>query len=77
MINLKYWRTKRRLTQLQLATLIETTPGYIHEIENGKKCPSIKMLYKIADALCICPKDLLICYCKKCINKKTKAITKE
>jgi transcriptional regulator with XRE-family HTH domain len=60
LINLRYWRSKRKLTQLQLATLIGTTPGYIHEIENGKKWPTLKMLYKIANAL-----DLYLVFIEK------------
>jgi transcriptional regulator with XRE-family HTH domain len=51
LINLRYWRKKRKLTQTQLATLVGTTSGYIHEIENGKKYPSLKMLNKLANAL--------------------------
>lgn len=72
LINLMYWRKKRNLTQLQLATLLGTSPGYIYEIEKGKKTPSLEMIYKIAEALNTCPKDLLKCDCEKCNNEENK-----
>lgn len=70
MIKLKCWRRKKGLTRVQLATLLGTSAGYIYEIECGKKLPSISLLYRIADALNICVKDLLICNCKKCSKRK-------
>lgn len=66
LVNLKYWRKKRNLTQVQLAILLYTTTGYIYEIESGKKVPSLKMLYKLAEKLDVCPKELLECNCKRC-----------
>lgn len=66
LVNLKYWRKKKNLTQVQLATLLYTSVGYIYELESGKKAPSLKMLYDIAEELDVCPKDLLECNCKRC-----------
>ncbi|MFL0245542.1 helix-turn-helix domain-containing protein [Candidatus Clostridium stratigraminis] len=66
LINLKHWRIKKNLTQFQLAIRLETSPGYIYEIESNKKTPSIRMIYKIAEVLEICPKELLKCDCIKC-----------
>lgn len=72
LVNLKYWRIKKGLTQLQLATLIDTSPGYIHEIERGKKVPSLEMLYRLGESLNVCPKELLKCNCLKCEECKNK-----
>jgi len=51
LFNIKYWRLKRNLTRAQLALTLGTTHGYIYEIETEKKSPSLKMFYRIAEAL--------------------------
>jgi transcriptional regulator with XRE-family HTH domain len=71
LINLKYWRKRKSLSQGKLAALVETSQSYIAEIESFRKIPSITMIYKFAKVLDLCPKDLLICKCDKCKNVST------
>lgn len=44
-------RRKKNLTTEKLAYENGISKGYLSDIENGKKLPSIKMLERIADAL--------------------------
>ena len=44
-------RGKKGLTSEQLAAKIGISKGYLSDIENGKKLPTILMLSKIASAL--------------------------
>lgn len=41
-------RTKNKVSQEKLAEVIDSHQVYISEIENGKKIPSITVLYKIS-----------------------------
>jgi transcriptional regulator with XRE-family HTH domain len=50
-INLKDYRKRRKISQLQLADLCESSQAYIAEIEVGKKFPSPHMVERIAAAL--------------------------
>lgn len=50
-------REQRGLTMEKLAYENDLSKGYISEIEAGKKLPSLKMLEKIARALCVDIKD--------------------
>lgn len=51
-------RRKRGMTSEKLAYENEISKGYMSDIENGKKLPSIKMLNQIADALGVDIKEL-------------------
>lgn len=51
MIDFKFWRIKRNLTRSQLASKVRISENYIYEIETGRKIPSLKTIYRIADAL--------------------------
>jgi transcriptional regulator with XRE-family HTH domain len=53
--NLKGFRTKRGLSQMQLAEYCGISTVYISEIETGKKFPSIGVIEKIAVILKIEP----------------------
>ncbi|MCL4364652.1 helix-turn-helix domain-containing protein [Patescibacteria group bacterium] len=44
-------RTKRKLSQQQLAILSDTDRSYLAEVEEGKANPSIKFLHRIAKVL--------------------------
>lgn len=44
-------RKERRMTAEKLAYENGISKGYLSEIENGKKLPSLKILAQIADAL--------------------------
>ena len=50
-INLKAYRKLRKISQMQLAELCDSSTGYIGEIETGKRFPSVNMIEKIAEAL--------------------------
>ena len=53
--NLKKYRKERKLSQMKLADLCETSPSYIGEIEIGKKFSSVEMIQKFSDAMNIRP----------------------
>jgi transcriptional regulator with XRE-family HTH domain len=48
---IKQFRTKRRLTQSQLANKAGISQSVLSDIENGKVNPTVPTLYKIAKAL--------------------------
>lgn len=50
-INIKKYREKAGLTQEQLSEAADISADYLSEIERGKKTPSMKRFFKIANAL--------------------------
>lgn len=55
---IKKLRKQRRLTQVELAVIVNVSPGYIGSIEQGIRYPSLKVLEKLARALKIPAKEL-------------------
>lgn len=55
---ISYWRRERELTSEALAYENDVSKGYMSDIENGNKLPSLSMLSKIARALDVDIKDL-------------------
>jgi transcriptional regulator with XRE-family HTH domain len=53
--NLKNCRKQAGLTQEKLAELCDTDPGYIRQIESGRRFPSIEYIERIAAAFNIAP----------------------
>ena len=53
--NIKKYRNKRNLSQVQLAIKCSLSSEYVSEIERGKRLPSLKRLLMIAQALEIEP----------------------
>lgn len=49
--NIKFYRTKNKMSQQELAEKCETATNYISEIETGRKFPSIEMIEKLATVL--------------------------
>jgi len=49
--NLKKIRTKKKMSQGDIARALGVDRGYISNIENGKKNPTLATLQKIANAL--------------------------
>ena len=63
-INLKKIRESKGISGRQLAKITGRSQGYISSIESGKKSPTIRMIYRIASTLEICPRLLLPCIIK-------------
>lgn len=57
--NLKKIRAKRKLSQGALARLLEVDKGYISNIENGKKNPTLATIERLANALGVSVDELL------------------
>ncbi|WP_234120194.1 helix-turn-helix domain-containing protein [Clostridium hydrogenum] len=74
-IKIRKLRKQKNLTQKELAFRINKSNGYLSDIENGNKLPSINVLYNIAYHLGTCPSSLLGCkkikcqYCTKKYNR--------
>jgi transcriptional regulator with XRE-family HTH domain len=49
--NLKKFRKERKISQMVLAELCDTSGNYIGEIEMGRRIPSFEKIEKIASAL--------------------------
>ena len=59
--NIRRYRTKRGLTQEQLAELADLSAGYIRQTELGLKTLSLPTLFRIAEALSTSAQSLLVC----------------
>lgn len=57
--NMKQIRTKKEMSQGDIARTLEVDRGYISNIENGEKNPTLSTLEKIAGALGISSSELL------------------
>ena len=57
--NMKRIRTKKKMSQGDIARALEVDRGYISNIENGKKNPTLATVAKIANALGVSPDELL------------------
>jgi transcriptional regulator with XRE-family HTH domain len=53
--NLKKYRKARGISQMRLASLCDSSTGYIGQIEIGNKFPSIEMIEKMCQVLEIKP----------------------
>jgi len=56
---LKRIRTKKKMSQDDITRALEVDRGYISNIENGKKNPTLATIKKLADALGIPAGELL------------------
>ena len=59
-MNIKYYREKRNISQIQLSAECNCGSGTIGGIESGKAKPSFDMIIKIAEALSVSPADLFV-----------------
>jgi transcriptional regulator with XRE-family HTH domain len=57
--NLKKIRLEKGFTQKQLADAIMVYHQSVSKWESGEAMPQVKWLYRIADALCVNPKELV------------------
>ena len=57
--NMKRIRTKKKMSQGDIARALDVDRGYISNIENGKKNPTLATIQKLANALGVSPDELL------------------
>lgn len=57
-LNVVYYRKKKRLTQLQLAELVDVDRSHISAIELGNVGVSFDVIFKLCEVLEIKPKEL-------------------
>lgn len=56
--NVKKYREQKGYKKGKLCELVGCDISYIGKIERGQKCPNLKMIFKLAEALEIPAKDL-------------------
>ncbi len=57
-LNVVYYRKRQKLTQLQLAELVNVDRSHISAIELGKVGVSFDVIFRICEVLEISPKEL-------------------
>lgn len=57
---MKKYRKKRRISQMKLAEMLDTSTSYIGEIEINSRAPSMDMVERIANALNVEPFRLFV-----------------
>ena len=57
-LNVVYYRKRRRMTQLQLAELVEIDRSHISAIELGNVGVSFDVIFKLCEVLGVTPKEL-------------------
>ncbi len=57
-LNIVYYRKKKKLTQLQLAELVDVDRSHISAIELGNVGVSFDVLFKLCEVLEITPREL-------------------
>lgn len=57
-LNVVYYRKRLKITQLQLAELVDVDRSHISAIELGKVGVSFDVIFKLAEVLQITPKEL-------------------
>lgn len=57
-LNVVYYRKRLRITQLQLAELVDVDRSHISAIELGKVGVSFDVIFKLCEVLQITPKEL-------------------
>ena len=57
-LNVVYYRKRRKMTQLQLAELVEIDRSHISAIELGNVGVSFDVIFRLCDVLGVTPKEL-------------------
>lgn len=57
-LNIVYYRKRKRLTQLQLAELVDIDRSHISAIELGNVGASLDVIFRLCKALGVTPKEL-------------------
>jgi len=60
--NLRFFRSEKKISQIQLSELVNITPNYLNAVENGKNFPSPEVLQRMIDVLEILPYQLFLEY---------------
>ena len=68
---LRSLRNKRKWTQTDLALRADVDRNYVSLIELGRNSPSIRLMFKLCDALDITPSDML-----KDVERRMRLISK-
>ena len=58
-LNVVYYRKRKKLTQLQLAELVDIARSHISAIELGNVGVSFDVIFRLCEVLDVSPKDLL------------------
>ena len=58
-LNVVYFRKRKRLTQLQLAELVDVDRSHISAIELGNVGVSFDVLFKLCEVLEVTPKEMM------------------
>ena len=58
-LNVVYYRKRKRLTQLQLAELVDIDRSHISAIELGNVGVSLDVIFRLCEVLEITPKELV------------------
>ncbi|RXM79615.1 XRE family transcriptional regulator [Clostridium tetani] len=76
--NIEKYRKIKFISQNKLAKKIGISQSYLSAMEREEKSPTLRMLYRIAEKLDVCPRLLIHCTidCKEC-TKKYKCICNE
>lgn len=77
-LKIREHREVKGISQKELAEQIGMTQAYISELESNSrdKSPTLHTIEKIAEALEVCPLDLLECHCKYCDDDFFRLIVK-
>lgn len=57
-LNIVYYRKRKKLTQFQLAELVDVDRSHISALELGKVGISLDVIFKLCEVLDITPKEL-------------------
>ena len=57
-LNVVYYRKRKKLTQLQLAELVDIDRSHIRAIELGNVGVSFDVIFRLCEVLDVSPKDL-------------------
>ena len=58
-LNVVFYRKRKRLTQMQLAELVDVDRSHISAIELGNVGVSFDVLFKLCEALEVTPKEMM------------------
>ena len=58
--NLRFFRSKKGISQFQLSEMVNISPNYLNAVENGKNFPSLEVLQRIVEVLEILPYQLFL-----------------